>query len=136
MKKKNFKIIVFFLILTAFSPAFGALAADSVFDRVSGNLSDTAIEAGLRDRESTEMADFALYLMRIINILLSFIGIVFLILIIYGGYLWMTASGNEEQVGKAKKMIIASVIGLAIVLMSRIIAEFVILALGESSAAQ
>ena len=52
----------------------------------------------------------------IIGSLLSFIGVLFMILIIYGGLLWMTARGNEQQVEKAKKLIIQSIIGLIIVL--------------------
>ena len=47
---------------------------------------------------------------------LSLLGIIFLILLIYAGYLWMTASGNEQQVEKAKSMITAAMIGLIIVL--------------------
>jgi hypothetical protein len=35
--------------------------------------------------------------------------------IIYGGYLWMTAGGKEEQVTQAKKWITNSVIGLIII---------------------
>lgn len=52
---------------------------------------------------------------------LSLVGAIFLILIIYGGFLWMTASGNEEQIGKAKKILASSIIGLAIILLSGVI---------------
>lgn len=52
----------------------------------------------------------------IIGALLSFIGVLFMILIIYGGLLWMTARGNDQQVEKAKKLIIQAIIGLVIVL--------------------
>lgn len=51
-----------------------------------------------------------------VKAILSFVGVIFLILMIYGGYLWMTASGNEQQVEKAKNIIIRSVIGLIIVM--------------------
>jgi amino acid transporter len=52
----------------------------------------------------------------IIRAVLSVIGVLFLILTIYAGVLWMTASGNEEQVTKAKNIIKSSLIGLIIVL--------------------
>lgn len=52
----------------------------------------------------------------IIQVALSFVGVIFMILMIYGGYLWMTARGSEEQVTKAKNLITAAVIGLIIVL--------------------
>lgn len=52
----------------------------------------------------------------VIGALLSFIGIVFMILMIYGGVLWMTARGNESQVKEAKDLITAAIVGLVIVL--------------------
>ena len=61
----------------------------------------------------------------IIRTALGIIGTVFLILTIYAGAIWMTSGGNEEQVGKAKRIITASVIGLAIVLLSYGITRFV-----------
>ena len=69
----------------------------------------------------------------VINTLLSFLGVIFLILMIYGGFLWMTARGNEEQVTKSKNLIIAAVIGLIIVLASYAISFFVIDALTEET---
>ena len=51
---------------------------------------------------------------RILTYLFGFLGIVFMILTIYGGWLWMTAQGNEEQVTKARKIVIDGVIGLVI----------------------
>jgi hypothetical protein len=47
---------------------------------------------------------------------LQFIGILFMILIIWGGFIWMTARGNEQQITKAKDIIISAVVGLIIVL--------------------
>ncbi|PIR56886.1 MAG: hypothetical protein COU72_03860, partial [Parcubacteria group bacterium CG10_big_fil_rev_8_21_14_0_10_41_35] len=37
----------------------------------------------------------------IINIFLGFLGIIAVLLILYAGYMWMTAAGNEDQVAKA-----------------------------------
>jgi len=54
----------------------------------------------------------------IISAFLSFLGIIFVILVIYGGYLWMTARGNEEQVNKAKDTLQKAIIGLIIILSS------------------
>lgn len=66
----------------------------------------------------------------IIGIALSFIGAIFFILIIYSGFLWMTARGNETEVTKAKDMIIASIIGLIIVLSAYAITKYVGTAFG------
>lgn len=61
----------------------------------------------------------------IIKIFLSFLGVIFLLLMIYGGYTWMTARGNEQEVEKAKSLIKNALIGLIIVLAAYAITAFV-----------
>ncbi len=63
---------------------------------------------------------------RAIRILLSLLGVIFTVLIIYAGYLWMTAAGNDEAVSKAKSIISTSIIGLIILLMAYSITNFVV----------
>jgi hypothetical protein len=62
----------------------------------------------------------------IINVALSLLGIIVLVIIIYGGFLWMTAGGNDEKVGQAKQWIFGGIIGLVIILSAYAIASFVI----------
>jgi len=61
----------------------------------------------------------------IIKAALTLVGLIFLILMVYAGYLWMTARGEEEQVKKAKDIIVGSLIGLFIVLSAYAITYFV-----------
>ena len=63
---------------------------------------------------------------RIINVALSFLGIVAVGIILYGGYLWMTSQGNEEIIGKAKKTLINAAIGLIIILSAFILAQYIL----------
>ncbi len=70
--------------------------------------------------------DVAIIVGRIINVFLSVLGLIFLILTVYAGYLWMTARGNEEIVKKAKETLTNSVIGLILVLVAYSIARFVV----------
>ncbi len=65
-------------------------------------------------------------IIQIINLVLTFVGVAFLILMIYGGITWMTASGNETKVDKAKKIIIAGVIGVIVVFAAYVISQFVV----------
>ena len=60
----------------------------------------------------------------IVGYVLSFVGILFLLLMIYAGILWMIAGGNEQQVQKAKSLIGAAIIGLIIVLAAYAITTF------------
>lgn len=65
----------------------------------------------------------------VINVLLSLMGIVFTLLILYGGYNWMMASGDEGRVTTAKNIIKNASIGLAIVMAAYAISNFVLDAL-------
>lgn len=62
----------------------------------------------------------------IINVALGLLGIVAVVIVLAGGFTWMTAAGIEEKVDTAKKMIFSGIIGLAIILSAYAIAKFVI----------
>ena len=62
---------------------------------------------------------------QIVGTVLSFVGVLFLILMIYAGILWMTAQGNDQQVAKAKGLLINGVIGLIIVFAAYAITSFI-----------
>jgi len=76
---------------------------------------------------------------RVIQIALTFLGIIALFLIMYAGVLWMTSNGDEDKIDRAKQTLRSAVIGLAIILSSWAIATYVISRLtgaigGEGSA--
>lgn len=54
----------------------------------------------------------------LINWVLGILALIAVVLILVGGFQWMTAAGNEEKVDKAKKIIVAAIIGLVIVMMA------------------
>jgi len=66
----------------------------------------------------------------IINAVLGFLFIIVLAVILWGGFRWMTAGGNEESVGEAKKIIAAGIIGLIVVLVAYAIVNFVVSTVG------
>ncbi|MFZ2189296.1 MAG: hypothetical protein WA057_06270 [Candidatus Magasanikiibacteriota bacterium] len=67
----------------------------------------------------------------VINVALTLVGLIFLVLTVYAGYLWMTARGEEEQVKKAQKIVTESVIGLVLVLGAYAITYLVTTKLGQ-----
>ena len=89
--------------------------------------------AGFPENTQEGSVYFAEKIGEIVNILLAFLGVIFIVLIIYGGFLWMTAGGNEDQVGRAKKFITNATIGLVVVMLSYALAYFVLYELGRSS---
>ena len=70
---------------------------------------------------------------QIINVALSLLGVVAVVIILAGGFKWMTAGGNEDKVAEARKLIFAGVIGLAIILSAFAIATFVLNNLADAT---
>ena len=52
----------------------------------------------------------------IVAYLFAFLGVIFLVLAVYGGILWMTAAGNEEKATKGRTVITQAVVGLLVTL--------------------
>lgn len=75
---------------------------------------------GLGNRDPRDIAS------SVINVILGFLGIVAVVIILIGGFKWMTAGGNEDKVSEAQKLITAGVIGLIIILAAYAIAKFVL----------
>ena len=68
----------------------------------------------------------------VIQTLLGILGILALIIVLIGGFKWMTAGGNEENVASAKKTIAAGIIGLIIIFFAYAIVAFVFNVVGSS----
>jgi hypothetical protein len=62
----------------------------------------------------------------IVQYLMTFLGIIAVVIILWGGFQWLTAGGNEDKVGSAKKTIIAGVIGLIIIIAAFAIVTIVV----------
>ena len=86
---------------------------------------------GIYGDENKPTADTMITIIgKVIRVLLSFVGVILVMIIIYAGFLWMTAGGNEEQVKKAKAWLTNAVVGLVIALSAYAISAFVVGNLG------
>ena len=70
---------------------------------------------------------------RIINVFLGLLGIIALVLIVYGGFVYMTAGGAEDRVARAKQILVNATIGLVIIMSAWAITRFVISKLSEAT---
>ncbi|MFH1286752.1 MAG: hypothetical protein ABII02_03300 [Candidatus Magasanikbacteria bacterium] len=110
-------IYSFTVLLLGVSPAI--VRAQGIKD--AGNvLNQAATPAGV-----TAQGDVGTIVGTIINAALTLVGTIFLVLMIYAGFMWMTARGKEESITKAKQIIIGSIIGLVIVVSAYAITFFV-----------
>lgn len=76
-----------------------------------------------------EGGDLTSLIGNLIKALLGVLGVIFVILIIYAGFLYMTAGGEEDKVKKSKSLMVQSVIGMIIIVAAYAIADYVIRAL-------
>jgi len=101
----------------------GAFVALPAHAQVNAGLNQVGAATGLTAVDPRVIAA------RIINVALGTLGIIFLAIILYAGFLWMTAGGDSAKVEKAKAWMRNAVIGLVIIMLSWAIVTFVINAL-------
>jgi hypothetical protein len=92
----------------------------------AGPLSALQIIQGQVGDELMPAGDIISMIIRIINYILTFLGVIFILMIIYGGFMWMTAAGNEERVKKGKGILQTAIIGLTIIVLSRVLYLFIL----------
>lgn len=126
MKKLKTLLIGAALLALPFGAVFTVPVAHAAPNLV-GALEDVNDEADLGSEDLTATIGM------LISALLSVLGVIFLLLIIWAGFTWMTAAGDEKKVTKAKDILVMAVVGLIILLSAYAISTFVINALGEAT---
>ncbi|HLC89998.1 MAG TPA: TrbC/VirB2 family protein, partial [Patescibacteria group bacterium] len=87
-----------------------------------------ALDTGLEFGRFTGLGsqDIRITIMKIIRIVLGFVGIIAILIILYGGFVWLTSGGNAEKVETAKRILRNAVIGLIIIFSAFAIVSFII----------
>ncbi len=80
-----------------------------------------------------EPQDIRIIIANIVKIFLGFLGIIFLILLIFAGFKYMTAQGNEEKIKEATGQIKTAIIGLLIILAAYSITHFITQSLSRTT---
>src|SRR6056297_2215822 len=121
------KIVTLAMALFIITPTLAIMPTSATLSALALNNDDVGMnyagQTGLGERDPRDIAA------SMINIALGFLGILAVVIILIGGFKWMTAAGNEDKVNEAKKIIVAGVIGLVIILAAWGIASFVLNAL-------
>ena len=111
----SFAIISFLVLPIVAFPALAQNGPDFGLSQVNSGLDNTLATGDPREIVG-----------RIINMALGFLGVIAVVIIIFGGFKWMTAAGNEDKVSEAKKLLGAGVIGLVIILAAWALSIFII----------
>lgn len=122
---KNTKIKIYIFSFFLLSSLFFSIKTFSQTEDPCNNPNDL-YGYGCMNDSSLGNRDPRLIISTIINFSLGLIGTICVALIVYAGYLWMTAGGNDDQVGKAKNILIQAIIGSIIVLAAFSISTFVL----------
>lgn len=116
---KEFKKSILISILSAmfvavlFLPNYVS-ATDSGVSSAKDGLKVTATAGGITTTET----DLATMIGKTLNYFFGVLGVVFLTVILIGGYQWMTAGGNEEKVGKAKGWVVNGINGMIVIFLA------------------
>ena len=97
-------------------------------EAVKGGLDLTASTAGI----STEETDLPKIMGKFINYLFGIVAVIFLTITLAGGYIWMTAGGNEENVKKAKSFIINGINGMIVIFLAYALVYVILFALNAA----
>lgn len=118
---KNKKILLSILILAL---GFGLVMSTPVLSqglKNAGNLLEqTGKQAGADTSQS--VSDIVGI---VIKAALSLVGLIFLVLMVYAGDMWMQAQGEEEKIKKARGIIISAIVGLILVLSAFALTNFI-----------
>ena len=109
MKKWPCKICYLLSVICYLFFAFNFCFAKYTANDISSFVSDVNQGVG------ADTVDYQTFVAKIVQAGLGVVGLVFFILIFYGGYLWLSSHGKEETIKKAQDTIVASIIGLMII---------------------
>lgn len=105
-----------------------ALTGDELFGGTGATGTSFAQSLGLSPGPSIQVM-----IARIIRTVIGFVGIIAVVMILYAGFLYMTAGGNTTRLATAKKILTQAIVGLVIVLTSFTIVHFIVGRLVEAT---
>jgi hypothetical protein len=117
MKKVFKKLVIFASLVLIIAPAF-MLALPAKAQPELGINYVSPLNLANADPRTASIS--------LVRLMMTFLGIIAVVIILLGGFKWMTAAGNEDKVSEAKKLIGAGIIGLVIILSAFLIVNFVI----------
>ena len=122
---KKFITVVMFALMIAL-PLLSSGVALAAQPSNEGTISSNELGITYGKYTGLTEGDIRVTIANIIRVAMSLLGIVAVVIILIGGFTWMTAGGNDDKIGEAKKWIFAGIMGLAIILSAYAIATFAI----------
>jgi hypothetical protein len=109
--RQTLKILTLSLFFITVFFIFANFASAALLDTKS-----ITVQVAIPGQENTSFTDFGQYMRAIFSFILGAVGILATVVIMFAGFLWMTARGNAEQVGRAKGYMSGAVLGVVLAL--------------------
>ncbi len=125
----SFLMVVMFLAVPVLGLGLVHPASADIVTNIEGNLTATGLQ-----QLGDEGANLPKTIGNVVGVLLGLLGVVFVLIVIYAGFMWMMAQGDETKITKARKTIIQGVVAIVIIFMAYAITSFVIAQIGKTAA--
>lgn len=128
--KQKTLVVLFFLAVTGFAFFYPATLGAKGVDDVQGGITTIAGAVGLAVGGTQSPITI---IGGVVKALLGFLGVVFLLLVIYAGLKWMLSMGEAKKVESARKIIVHASVGIAVIVLSYAIVSFVLFLLSTGT---
>ena len=122
LKRKILVLVSSFMLIFSLSPAL-VLAQDAKHEIQCGANNASGVDCNAPSNPDDNLNGTV---RTVVNLLTALVGIVAVIMIIVGGFRYITSGGSSEKVSLAKNTILYAVIGLIIVALAQVIVRFVL----------
>lgn len=133
-KIKNYLVLSstsLMLVFTLMAPVGVSAACNAVSNQIANGASQATpgdgaggtVDCGAAGAGTEGLGKLA---KNVVNIFSFVIGAIAVIMIIYGGFRYITSGGSSDGVGAAKNTLIYAIIGLIIVALAQVIVQFVL----------
>jgi len=112
-------------VAVVISSALVSLPVLAAVPGLGDNLNALGKSSGYDTQLATQENPLAMVVSQALLALFGVLGMIFLVIVVYAGFRWMTAGGNSEQITEAQELIKNAAIGLAIVILSYTITYFI-----------
>jgi len=114
------------LALPAMVPVAASACSTNTADQIASGASQASGGSITCDSSSNATTGIGHVAAQVVNIFSIIVGIVAVIMIIYGGFRYITSGGDSGSVGNAKNTLIYAIVGLIIVALAQVIVHFVL----------
>ena len=122
---KKFYLVSIFSLLLSFFFAANFCSAAFLKPGTQADIGEQAAKSAESGYETNNVSDIYALVQTVINAFLALVGVILLAYLLYAGYKWMTAHGEEKKVDQAKETIQRAITGIIIIVAAYAISVFV-----------